>query len=71
MYTNYYVHHGMIWSDHWDCMCNDECAVCHGKIEPFMSEDEGEIIMHVTQDFIPENGWPEGILNLEELIDAA
>ncbi len=73
-YTNYYVHCQQVWSDVWDCMCNDKCPVCNKEIEPFMSdeippatEDAGRI-MHVSDDFIPEQGLPNEVDDLEGLI---
>lgn len=69
-FNNHYVHCGTTWYDTWDCMCNDECPICFGEIEPWASvEIGGEMILHVSQDFVPEDGWPDGITSLQELIE--
>lgn len=69
MFTNCYVHCGMVWADDWDCACNDECPVCHGEIEPFATIEDGDLGLFVGQAFIPEGGWPAGMSCLEDLID--
>lgn len=67
-FLNVYVHCGQVWSDHWDCMCNDECPICHGEIEPAISFEDGELIDHVGVDWVPEGGWPKGYGSLEDII---
>jgi hypothetical protein len=65
-YLNFYVHCRTEWTDEWDCMCNDECPVCHTKdIEPCQSQEIktdgtlGELVMHVPAGWVPDGGWPE------------
>ncbi len=47
-YTNHYYHCGTPWDDNWSCMCNDECPVCKGEIEPYASTDneDGDYVVH-------------------------
>lgn len=65
---NHYVHCRTIWSDVWDCSCNHDCPVCGAEIEPWASEPETDLDVFVNDDWVPEDGWPDGISNLEELI---
>jgi hypothetical protein len=69
-FTNYYIHCGIWWDDDWDCMCNDECSICHGEIEPCMSIDSrGDATFHVSQEgWTPEGGWPPDVQCLGDLL---
>jgi hypothetical protein len=64
-YLNFYVHCQNEWTDSWDCMCNDECPVCHTKdIEPYQSLEithegaAGNMVRHVPEIWVPDGGWP-------------
>jgi hypothetical protein len=65
-YINSFIHCGTHWTDTWDCMCDDDCPVCHAEIEPYASEEidvEGNVTgttWHVDRNtWVPEGGWPE------------
>jgi hypothetical protein len=61
-FTNYYVHCRQTWKDTWTAMCNDDCPECGHEIAPYASQDDdGETTLHVRPDFVPEDGWPEGM----------
>ena len=32
---------GTIWTDEWDCQCNDRCPKCNAEIEPYDSVEIG------------------------------
>jgi len=42
--TTWFLNHyncpicGTIWTDEWDCQCDDRCPKCNAEIEPFHSE---------------------------------
>jgi hypothetical protein len=67
-WRNHYMHCLQKWEDDWNCQCNDECPVCHAEIEPYKSEDldAGEVQYHVGEDWVPEQGWPEGCASRED-----
>jgi len=39
LYRNFYEcsECGSVWTDEWDCMCNDRCPKCCCEIEPYDS----------------------------------
>lgn len=37
IYTNYYGHCGVKWTDEWSCACDDECPKCGHDISPYKS----------------------------------
>jgi hypothetical protein len=67
LYTNHFVHCGVRWTDTWSCQCDDDCPRCGREIEPWASQSEEEFTIHVPPEWVPENGWPVGIANIEEL----
>jgi hypothetical protein len=68
-FTNFYVHCQVEWKDEWSCACNDRCPECNSEIEPYASREKGarEPALFVDAEWIPEQGLPEGMENVEKL----
>lgn len=68
-FTNFYIHCRQEWRDVWSCTCDDRCPICNCEIEPYASREKLDVVpkLHVGTDWLPEQGFPEGVRCVQEL----